>query len=217
MKNIFKYKYVFIIVLILGIGTVLAYSYNASDVGYTPTDTEWNVEKVDDAIDYLYDKKLGFYDKEIYIRMSGWESDYLKMTSSSNYSSDGSYGYKVFDGSYAAHINTWVTSGVGGPHYLTFEFKKDIPTIYGFALYPQCNNLITRLPRSIVIYTSTNGSTWNQVYSGQTDGYDYRWHFIMLGSAIKSKYWKLQVNSTWASDTASGYASIGEMKIYGQK
>ena len=65
MKNIFKYKYVFIIVLILGIGTVFAYSYNASDVGYTPTDTEWNVEKVDDALDYLYDKKLGFYDKEI--------------------------------------------------------------------------------------------------------------------------------------------------------
>ena len=54
MKNIFKYKYVFIIVLILGIGTVFAYSYNASDVGYTPTDSSWSVTNVQSATDSLY-------------------------------------------------------------------------------------------------------------------------------------------------------------------
>ena len=48
--------YIILGVLILGISTVFAYSYLAQNVGYTPTDTEWDVENTKEALDDLRDK-----------------------------------------------------------------------------------------------------------------------------------------------------------------
>lgn len=39
-----------------GIGVVSAYTILASDIGYTPKDTTWEVDNVEDAIDDLYSK-----------------------------------------------------------------------------------------------------------------------------------------------------------------
>ncbi len=56
MKKIFKSKIIFLILVsFISISAVFAYSYIASDVGYTPTDTEWNVDNTKDALDDLYD------------------------------------------------------------------------------------------------------------------------------------------------------------------
>ena len=51
------------------IGSVVAYNYNAKDIGYTPSDSSWNVNNVSDAIKDLHTKKetvrvisLGDYD-----------------------------------------------------------------------------------------------------------------------------------------------------------
>ena len=57
MKKIFKSRLFFFILgaLIFGsISVVLAYSYFAQDVGFTPTDSEWNVEDSKEALDDLY-------------------------------------------------------------------------------------------------------------------------------------------------------------------
>ena len=55
MKKILKSRLFFFILgaLIMGSCTVFAYSYIASDVGFTPTDEDWNVENTQDALDYL--------------------------------------------------------------------------------------------------------------------------------------------------------------------
>ena len=39
------------------IGTVVAYNYNAKDIGYTPKDTSWDVNNVGDALKDLKDNK----------------------------------------------------------------------------------------------------------------------------------------------------------------
>ena len=39
-----------------GIGALLAYSYLAGDIGFTPTDNSWEVENVDEALNDLFDK-----------------------------------------------------------------------------------------------------------------------------------------------------------------
>ena len=55
MKKYFKKEYLFIIpVIFLTSITTLAFSYVASDVGYTPSDVNWNVDNVKDATDSLY-------------------------------------------------------------------------------------------------------------------------------------------------------------------
>ena len=42
--------------IVLGtIGSVVAYNYNAKDIGYTPSDSNWNVNNVSDAINDLKD------------------------------------------------------------------------------------------------------------------------------------------------------------------
>ena len=57
MKKIFHNKmiYLFQTGLVLGISSVLAYSYVAQDVGFTPRDTSWHVENTKEALDDLYD------------------------------------------------------------------------------------------------------------------------------------------------------------------
>ena len=55
MKRFFKKEYLLIIpVIILSSVTTLAFSSVASDVGYTPSDTNWPVNNVKDATDSLY-------------------------------------------------------------------------------------------------------------------------------------------------------------------
>ncbi len=55
MKKYFKKEYLFIIsVIFLTSITTLAFSYDARDVGYTPSDVNWNVDNVKDATDSLY-------------------------------------------------------------------------------------------------------------------------------------------------------------------
>ena len=56
MKKIFKSKvFLLVVISLISISAVFAYSYIAGDVGYTPTDTEWNVDNTKDALDELYD------------------------------------------------------------------------------------------------------------------------------------------------------------------
>ena len=47
--------YLFLTGLVLGISSVLAYSYVAQEVGFTPRDTAWHVENTKEALDDLYD------------------------------------------------------------------------------------------------------------------------------------------------------------------
>ena len=59
MKNILKSRivcYFLGILTILGVVSVFAYTYNASDVGFTPTDEYWQVDRTDTALDDLYDR-----------------------------------------------------------------------------------------------------------------------------------------------------------------
>ena len=57
MKNIRGYIVAFIFgALIFSIGAVFAYSYYAQNVGFTPTDTGWEVDNTKDALDDLYDQ-----------------------------------------------------------------------------------------------------------------------------------------------------------------
>ena len=59
MKNILKSRIMFLIIGIaisFGFGAAFAYSIIASDVGFTPTDTQWEVENVSSALDDIYQK-----------------------------------------------------------------------------------------------------------------------------------------------------------------
>ena len=58
MKKIFKSRLFFLLigVLIFGISAVFAYSYLASDIGYTSSDSDWNVDNTKDALDELYER-----------------------------------------------------------------------------------------------------------------------------------------------------------------
>lgn len=58
MKKILKSNILnFLIVIILLSGlSVCAYSLNCSDILFNPKNTEWSVDNVNDALDYLYDK-----------------------------------------------------------------------------------------------------------------------------------------------------------------
>ena len=62
MKKIFKKSNIFAFIigaLIFGsIGVVSAYTIFANDIGYTPSDTTWDVDNVKDAIDDLYIKMI---------------------------------------------------------------------------------------------------------------------------------------------------------------
>ena len=54
MKNLITKLFFFILgALVMGISAVFAYSYIAEEVGFTPTDTEWNVDNTKDALDNL--------------------------------------------------------------------------------------------------------------------------------------------------------------------
>ena len=57
MKKIFKSRLFFLLlgVLISTVSTVLAYTYLAQDVGYSPTDTSWDVENTKEALDSIRD------------------------------------------------------------------------------------------------------------------------------------------------------------------
>ena len=60
MKKIFKSRvFAFVLGALLfgSIGVVSAYTILANDIGYTPSDTTWEVDNVKDAIDELYIKK----------------------------------------------------------------------------------------------------------------------------------------------------------------
>ena len=56
MKKILKSRFFFFILgaLVMGISAVFAYSYMASDIGFTPDDNNWDVENVDEALESLY-------------------------------------------------------------------------------------------------------------------------------------------------------------------
>ncbi len=57
MKKIIKNPiFMFILGIILSGVTVYAVSYNANQIDFKPSNTDWNVSKVDKALDYLYDK-----------------------------------------------------------------------------------------------------------------------------------------------------------------
>ena len=59
IKKFLKSKlFVFVLGAIIfgGTGTVLAYTYAANQISYTPKDTSWKVDNVKDAIDDLYVK-----------------------------------------------------------------------------------------------------------------------------------------------------------------
>ena len=58
MRKSLKFKIIFIVlgVIILCSGTAFAFSILAPDVGFTPKDSEWDVDNVKTAIDDLYDK-----------------------------------------------------------------------------------------------------------------------------------------------------------------
>lgn len=55
MKNINKVLFVILIILILGIGSTFAYSIYANEIGYHPTDEEFEVENVQQGLDELRD------------------------------------------------------------------------------------------------------------------------------------------------------------------
>ena len=60
MKKIIKsrvFAFVLGAIIFSGITGVAAYTIFASDIGYTPKDTAWEVDNVKDAIDELYEKK----------------------------------------------------------------------------------------------------------------------------------------------------------------
>ncbi len=59
MKRAFKGKVFFFVlgVLVSVTSTVFAYSYLAQEIGFTPTDNEWEVDNVKDAIDDLHSKE----------------------------------------------------------------------------------------------------------------------------------------------------------------
>ena len=58
MKKIFKSRLFFFIlgVLVAVTGTVFAYTYVATDVGFTPTDSNWTANNAKKALDDLYEK-----------------------------------------------------------------------------------------------------------------------------------------------------------------
>ncbi|MBR6112993.1 MAG: hypothetical protein IKP79_00580, partial [Bacilli bacterium] len=64
MKKIFKSRLFFFIlgVLIFGISTVFALDYMASQIGYTPSDTSWNVNNSGAALDSLYSSQKNTID-----------------------------------------------------------------------------------------------------------------------------------------------------------
>lgn len=74
MKKIFKSRLFFLLlgVLISTVSTVLAYSYFAQEVGFTPTDNSWqdvelnNIDNVSSALDNLYQRINKMNYKEIY-------------------------------------------------------------------------------------------------------------------------------------------------------
>ena len=60
MKTFFKSKifYFILFAFILSISAVFAYSYVATDVGFTPTDTAWNVKNVSSALNSLRNEHI---------------------------------------------------------------------------------------------------------------------------------------------------------------
>ena len=56
MKKVLKSRIFLVLITALifsGIGGVVAYNYSAKDIAYTPSDTSWNVNSVETAIDSL--------------------------------------------------------------------------------------------------------------------------------------------------------------------
>ena len=83
MKNIFKSRlFIFIITAIVftGVG-VYAATINSSDVSYTPSDSNWNVSNVADAIDELYTMKGNTpNDVRNWLKIGNVNKDYTSIT-----------------------------------------------------------------------------------------------------------------------------------------
>lgn len=59
MKRVIRSRIVAFIIgalLFSGVSVYATYSILANDIGYTPSNDSWNVDNVQDAINYLYDK-----------------------------------------------------------------------------------------------------------------------------------------------------------------
>ena len=82
MKKSNIFSFIVGAVLFGGIGVVAAYNMLAKDIKYTPSDTSWNVDNVEDAIDDLYANK----NKEILnkftlkVRAESYSSTYQGVT-----------------------------------------------------------------------------------------------------------------------------------------
>ena len=62
MKKIIKNPiFTFILGILISGVTVYAVSYNANQIDFNPDNNNWNVNKVDQALNYLYENKSGFF------------------------------------------------------------------------------------------------------------------------------------------------------------
>ena len=68
--------FLLLIVGISFISGVLASNYMASDVLYTPSDTNWNVSNVKAALDDLYSNRKTFDFEELYTASPGYPTNF---------------------------------------------------------------------------------------------------------------------------------------------
>ena len=82
MKKLFKSRLFFFVLGVLitvCISTVFAYSYVASEVGFTPQDTNWNVDNVDTALNRLR-ANGNVWEIAFLVRINGSAFSYLYKT-----------------------------------------------------------------------------------------------------------------------------------------
>ena len=106
MKKIFKSRvFAFILGAILfgSIGVVSAYTILANDIGYTPSNTTWEVSNVKDAIDDLYSKNISI-DKLLDSNIASGDTS----TVTANYTNPNSTPEKIIV------VLNWFSSNMGG-------------------------------------------------------------------------------------------------------
>ena len=116
-----------------GVG-VVAYSYNAKDVGYTPKDTTWKVNNVKEAIDYVYEladlcKFAQYIDHKMlqdsYTLVNGG-TYYFVVTSYSTKSQETAKGYTAIT-SVSSGTYEEISSLAGGSGYWSRVYKIVAP------------------------------------------------------------------------------------------
>ena len=145
MKKIFKSKLLFFVlgaIMFGSIGIAFAYSIFAQDVGFTPSDSDWDVDNVKDALDDMR-SYLEIYNNRGYTNLSNpipTSIDDPNIISSSYNAYAVEYAYYAFD----KVNNTFWTSNPDEPlpQYLGWDFKE-LVAVYDFTITNRYNTIDT--------------------------------------------------------------------------